>query len=135
MSRLAGPVKTFSVGFADAGFSELEPARQVAALLGTEHHELVVEPDVVPLVEDFAWFLDEPFGDTSAIPTFMVNRSGTSRFMNLIVLKRASIVRQNVAAQALGVTPPDLFNVRMMMRRPVEPDRDASSERYFLRLA
>jgi asparagine synthase (glutamine-hydrolysing) len=75
MSRLtAQPVKTFSVGFADAGFSELEPARQVAALLGTEHHELVVEPDVVPLVEDFAWFLDEPFGDTSAIATYMVSK-------------------------------------------------------------
>ena len=75
MSRLANrPVKTFSVGFADAGFSELEPAREVASLFGTEHHELVIEPDVVPLVEDFAWFLDEPFGDTSAIATYMVSK-------------------------------------------------------------
>jgi asparagine synthase (glutamine-hydrolysing) len=75
MSRLnARPVKTFSVGFADADFSELEPARQVASLFGTEHHELVLEPDVVPLVEDFAWFLDEPFGDTSAIATYMVSK-------------------------------------------------------------
>jgi asparagine synthase (glutamine-hydrolysing) len=75
MSRLGTrPVKTFSVGFADAGFSELEPAREVAALFGTEHHELVIEPDVVPLVEDFAWFLDEPFGDTSAIATYMVSK-------------------------------------------------------------
>ena len=73
MSRLtAQPVKTFSVGFADADFSELAPAREVASLLGTEHHELVLDPDVVPLVEDFAWFLDEPFGDTSAIATYMV---------------------------------------------------------------
>jgi asparagine synthase (glutamine-hydrolysing) len=46
----------------------------VASLLGTEHHELVLEPDVVPLVEDFAWFLDEPFGDTSAIATYMVSK-------------------------------------------------------------
>jgi asparagine synthase (glutamine-hydrolysing) len=46
----------------------------MASLFGTEHHELVVEPDVVPLVEDFAWFLDEPFGDTSAIATFMVSK-------------------------------------------------------------
>jgi len=75
MSRLnARPVKTFSVGFPAADFSELEPARQVASLLGTEHHELVLEPDVVPLVEDFAWFLDEPFGDTSAIATYMVSK-------------------------------------------------------------
>jgi asparagine synthase (glutamine-hydrolysing) len=68
------PVKTFSVGFPDADFSELEPARQVASLCGTEHHELVIDPDVVPLVEDFAWFLDEPFGDTSAIATYMVSK-------------------------------------------------------------
>ena len=75
MSRLTSqPVKTFSVGFRDADFSELAPARQVAALFGTEHHELVLEPDVVPLVEDFAWFLDEPFGDTSAIATYMVSK-------------------------------------------------------------
>jgi asparagine synthase (glutamine-hydrolysing) len=70
----AQPVKTFSVGFPDADFSELEPARQVASLCGTEHHELVIDPDVVPLVEDFAWFLDEPFGDTSAIATYMVSK-------------------------------------------------------------
>jgi asparagine synthase (glutamine-hydrolysing) len=68
------PVKTFSVGFADADFSELEPARQVATLCGTDHHELVLEPDVVPLVDDIAWVLDEPFGDTSAIPTYMVSK-------------------------------------------------------------
>ena len=75
MSRLTSqPVKTFSVGFADADFSELEPARQVASLCGAEHHELLLEPDVVPLVDDFAWFLDEPFGDTSAIATYMVSK-------------------------------------------------------------
>jgi asparagine synthase (glutamine-hydrolysing) len=68
------PIKTFSVGFPEAEFSELASAREVAALWGTEHHELVIEPDVVPLVQDFAWFLDEPFGDTSAIATYMVSK-------------------------------------------------------------
>jgi asparagine synthase (glutamine-hydrolysing) len=66
------PVQTFSIGFPDADFSELGPAREVASLCGTDHHELVIDPDVVPLVDDFAWFLDEPFGDTSAIATYMV---------------------------------------------------------------
>jgi len=75
MSRLnSQPVKTFSVGFADDDFSELAPARKVASLYGTEHHELVLEPDVVPLIDEFAWFLDEPFGDTSAIATYMVSK-------------------------------------------------------------
>jgi asparagine synthase (glutamine-hydrolysing) len=73
MSRLnASPVKTFSIGFRETDFTELEHARRVAQQLGTDHHELLLEPDVVPLVEDFAWYLDEPFGDTSAIATYMV---------------------------------------------------------------
>jgi asparagine synthase (glutamine-hydrolysing) len=75
MSRMnAHPIKTFSVGFREAGFDELGYARRVATLNGTDHHDLVLEPDVVPMVEDLAWFLDEPFGDTSAIPTYMVSK-------------------------------------------------------------
>ena len=70
----SGPVKTFSIGFADADYNELHHARRVAARFGTEHHELVLEPDVLGIMEDLAWFLDEPFGDPSAIPTFMVSK-------------------------------------------------------------
>ena len=49
-------------------------ARKVAKAFNTEHHELVLKPDVVSIVEDLAWYLDEPFGDTSAIPTYMVSK-------------------------------------------------------------
>ena len=73
MSRMnSEPLKTFSVGFHEAGFNELSHARRIAALHGTDHYDLVLEPDVVPLVEDLAWYLDEPFGDISAIATYMV---------------------------------------------------------------
>jgi asparagine synthase (glutamine-hydrolysing) len=65
-------IKTFSIGFEEAGFDELSHARHVAAQFGTEHHDLVLRPDVVRMVEDLTWYLDEPFGDTSAIPTYMV---------------------------------------------------------------
>src|SRR5207247_8477314 len=68
------PVQTFSVGFGEDRFDELAHARTVAAAFGTDHHELVVRPDVVKMVEDLAWYLDEPFGDTSAIPTYMVSK-------------------------------------------------------------
>jgi asparagine synthase (glutamine-hydrolysing) len=67
-------IKTFSIGFAEDGYDELTHARKVAAAFGTDHHELVVRPDVVSIVEDLAWYLDEPFGDTSAIPTYMVSK-------------------------------------------------------------
>ncbi len=75
MANLASdPIKTFSIGFAEAGYDELKHARQVAHAFGTDHHELILRPDVVGLVEDITWYLDEPFGDTSAIPTYMVSK-------------------------------------------------------------
>jgi asparagine synthase (glutamine-hydrolysing) len=46
----------------------------VAAAFATDHYDLVLRPDVVRIVEDLTWYLDEPFGDTSAIPTFMVSK-------------------------------------------------------------
>lgn len=69
-----GRVKTFSIGFEESGFDELQYARDVAGRIGTEHHDLVIRPDVVRIVEDLTWYLDEPFGDTSAIPTYMVSQ-------------------------------------------------------------
>jgi len=75
MARLtSGPVKTFSVGFGDQEYNELPHARLVAERFGTEHHELMLEPDALDILEDLAWYLDEPFGDSSAIPTYMVSK-------------------------------------------------------------
>jgi asparagine synthase (glutamine-hydrolysing) len=71
-------LKTFSIGFAESSFNELPHARQVAKVFGTDHHDLVLNPDVVQIVEDLTWYLDEPFGDTSAIPTFMVSKLASS---------------------------------------------------------
>ena len=69
-----GPVKTFSIGFRDADFDEAPDARRVARFLGTDHHEQILEPDATEILEDVAYHLDEPFGDSSAIPTYMVSR-------------------------------------------------------------
>ena len=69
-----GVVKTFSIGFHDEKFNELPFARMVANRLGTDHHELILEPNVVELLTDLAWDLDELFGDASAIPTYMVSK-------------------------------------------------------------
>ena len=67
-------LKTFSIGFAEATHDELPHARAVASRFGTDHYDLVLRPDVVQIVEDLTWYLDEPFGDTSAIPTYMVSK-------------------------------------------------------------
>ena len=68
------PVKTFTIGFRVDELNELPDARLVAEAFGTEHHELVVEADAVRLLEELVWHFDEPFGDSSAIPTFLVSR-------------------------------------------------------------
>ncbi len=75
MTRLSDqPIKTFTIGFPEKEYNESAHARQVAVALGTEHHELVLEPDVISILDDLAWHLDEPFGDSSAIPTYMVSQ-------------------------------------------------------------
>ena len=70
--RMTQPVKTFTIGFREARYSELSDARRVAEHLGTEHHELVVEPDATKLASMLAWHLDEPFADSSALPSYLV---------------------------------------------------------------
>jgi asparagine synthase (glutamine-hydrolysing) len=67
------PVKTFSVGFKHADFDEAPYARLVAQKFGTEHHELVFEPDLVDTVEMLTHHLEEPFGDSSMLPTYFIS--------------------------------------------------------------
>ena len=66
----AQPLKTFTVGFPDPDYDESAFARRVATHLGTEHHELRVVPDCASVLPKLAWQFDEPFGDSSAVPTF-----------------------------------------------------------------
>ena len=64
------PLHTFSIGFNEADFDETKYARQVAAWVRTEHNEYKVTPDAVSVLDQLAWHFDEPFGDSSAIPTW-----------------------------------------------------------------
>ena len=67
------PVKTFSIGFRHADFNEAPYAKKVAERFATEHHELILEPDVVETVEFLTRSLEEPFGDSSMLPTYYVS--------------------------------------------------------------
>ena len=75
----ARPVVTTSVGFAERSHSELEHARAVAEALGTEHHALVVKPDAMADLPRLVWHLDQPFADSSALPTYYVSRAARER--------------------------------------------------------
>ena len=71
----ARPVKTFSIGFREDSFDELKYARLAARHFATDHHEFVVTAEqVCSTVDDLIWHLDEPFADSSALPTYMVSR-------------------------------------------------------------
>ena len=69
----SSPVKTFSIAFNNEKFSEAEHARAVAQRFGTEHHELVVEADIEQTIQHLTGMLEEPFGDSSMIPTYHVS--------------------------------------------------------------
>ena len=87
------PVKTFTIGFGDAAYDEVDEARTTARHFGAEHHEQIVSPDCVAVAETLAYHYDEPFADASAIPTFYV----------------AALARQHVTVTLSGDGGDELF--------------------------
>jgi asparagine synthase (glutamine-hydrolysing) len=81
----SGPLRTFSIGFHESDYNELDYARKVAAHFGTDHHELILEPQSLDELDRLAWYLDEPFGDSSAIPTYMVSKMAADHGVKVIL--------------------------------------------------
>lgn len=67
------PLETFSIGFADPRYDERPHARYVAERFGTRHHEFVLEPQGIEVLERIAWHADEPFADQAALPTWFLS--------------------------------------------------------------
>ena len=74
----AEPVHTFTIGFAERSFDERADARRVAERYGTNHHELLVRPEPELLLCALAEAFDEPFADSSALPTYLVSQLAAS---------------------------------------------------------
>lgn len=87
------PVKTFAVGFKQSDFDESKYARMVAQKFATEHHELILEPDVIGTVEKLTRSLEEPFADSSMLPTYFIS----------------SLARQHVTVALSGDGGDELF--------------------------
>ncbi len=76
------PVKTFSIGFEEAEFSELHFAQEVARRYGCDHTEFVVKPEMADVLPKLAWHYGEPYADASALPSYYVARE-TRRFVTV----------------------------------------------------
>jgi asparagine synthase (glutamine-hydrolysing) len=75
MSQLASsPVKTFSIGFREPKYDETQYARVIARKFNTDHHEFTVEPDATAVLEKLVWHYDEPYADSSALPTYYLSK-------------------------------------------------------------
>lgn len=70
--EMSAPVKTFSIGFEESSHNELPEARLVVQRYGTDHHEFIVKPELVELLPKIAYQYEEPFGDPSALPTWVL---------------------------------------------------------------
>jgi asparagine synthase (glutamine-hydrolysing) len=68
------PLETFSLGFEEDSYNELDYARTVAKTFGSNHHELVIKANAVDLISDLIHYFDEPFGDSSAIPVYWISK-------------------------------------------------------------
>jgi asparagine synthase (glutamine-hydrolysing) len=75
MSKLgSAPVKTFSIGFREPKYNETQYARLLASKFNTDHHEFIVEPDATSVLERLVWHYDEPYADSSALPTYYLSK-------------------------------------------------------------
>jgi asparagine synthase (glutamine-hydrolysing) len=149
MSRhLKQPVRTFSIGFQEPEYNELSDAKRVSRHLGTEHEELVVEPDAVDLLQNLVWYLDEPFADSSAVPTYLVAKlarervkmvltgdagdeafAGYDRYLRYLDLQRLGVLKPAAAATvaAAGALVPAErgFRLRRIAERLRQPFPDS----------
>lgn len=75
MSKLSPrPVKTFSIGFEEQEYSELKFAKIIADRFGTEHKEYIVKPNAVEILPKLVWYYNEPYADSSALPSYYVSK-------------------------------------------------------------
>jgi asparagine synthase (glutamine-hydrolysing) len=78
------PVKTFTIGFEEKEFDELRFARIVSKHFSTEHHEFIVKPNAIEILPRLVWYYNEPFADSSAIPTYYMAKM-TKDFVKVVL--------------------------------------------------
>lgn len=154
MAESAGTrLKTFSIGFDDAAYDETAHARRVAAHFGTDHHETIVRLDALAVLPKLLAHYDEPYADSSAIPTFYLaemtrrhvtvalngdagdeNFAGYERYAAYMMASRVDLaplaLRRMLAAGAAHVRPGHARSFRSRARRFLTAAADSGARRY-----
>lgn len=138
MAKLSDrPVKTFSIGFKEAAYNELDHARRIAERWGTDHREFIVEPDALEILPTLVRHYGEPYADSSAVPTFYVSRltrehvtvalngdggdesfAGYERYLgNYIAEKLQAVPGGAITARALSRLIPDGIDPKSRVRQ------------------
>ncbi len=129
MTQVSGArVKTFSIGFEQPEYDELAYARRSPQHFDTDHHEDVVRPDGVGILDTLVSHFDEPFGDTSAIPTWYVSQlARAARHRRAVRRRRRRAVRRlrPVSFQDPRVTAIDRYAPAALRRVAGARRRDA----------
>lgn len=132
-------LETFSIGFDEPKYDEREYARFVSGQFGTHHHEFVLRPQGLDIIDELAWHLDEPFADASALPTWFLSRE-TRRHVKVALsgdggdemFAGYDVYRGHVLSERLRTIPGPLRHlcVGMLRRLPASnPDSRAAFER------
>ncbi|MCI0666021.1 MAG: asparagine synthase C-terminal domain-containing protein, partial [Acidobacteria bacterium] len=131
------PVKTFSIGFKEAEYNELDHARRVAQKWSTNHHEFIVDPDALSILPRLVRHYGEPYADSSAVPTYYVSQmtrqyvtvalngdggdesfAGYERYLgNYLAERMQAVPGVASAAKALSRVIPDSINPKSRMRQ------------------
>ncbi len=115
-SMMTQPVKTFSIGFEDDVYNELPYARKIAKHFGTDHSEFLIRPDLVSVLPQLVWAYDEPFGDSSMLPTYYVSK----------------LAREHVTVALTGDGGDEIFGGYRLYERELSISRMPKLVRYVL---
>ncbi len=121
-------VSTFTIGFEEQSYNEIERARMIAKRYDTDHHELTLRPDAAELLSTLARTFDEPFADSSALPTYLVSKLAANHIKVVLSGEGADELFGGYYTYAADMLAPRLALLAKISRPIVERIPSSSSK-------